>query len=148
MFEGRMVEDEISLDELVSKVIKKTAGTESGGLVVFLGYVKGAVGDAKVNQLIYEAYEPYASDKLREIATSYSKVEGVTSVLIYHRAGGLGPGDHTIYVIVSAKNRELAFRVAREALERAKKEVPIFKLERRSDGDYWIIGDGLRVRKG
>jgi len=44
--------------------------------------------------------------------------------------GSLRPGDATLYVFVSAVNREVAFRVAREALERVKHEVPIFKLER------------------
>jgi molybdopterin synthase catalytic subunit len=48
---------------------------------------------------------------------------------------------------VSAVNREVAFRVAREALERVKHEVPIFKLERRDDGDYWVVGDGRRIPK-
>jgi len=42
---------------------------------------------------------------------------GVLDVRIYHSVGSLRSGDTTLYVFVSAVNREVAFRMAREVLE-------------------------------
>ncbi|MFN3803692.1 MAG: molybdenum cofactor biosynthesis protein [Pyrobaculum sp.] len=144
---GGVVQNPIDLNREVREIIEKTAPLGGGGLVIFVGYVKGVVGSAAVNSLDYEAYEPYASMKIREIEEWAKSQEGVLEARIYHAVGSLKPGDTTLYVLVSAASREIAFRIAREALERVKHEVPIFKLERRSDGDYWVVGDGRRVAK-
>ncbi|MFN7105209.1 MAG: molybdenum cofactor biosynthesis protein [Pyrobaculum sp.] len=144
---GGVVQNPIDLNKEVGKIIEKTAPLGGGGLVIFVGYVKGVVEDAAVSSLDYEAYEPYASTKIREIEEWAKSQEGVLEARIYHAVGSLKPGDTTLYVFVSAASREIAFRVAREALERVKHEVPIFKLERRSDGEYWVVGDGRRVAK-
>ncbi len=142
---GGVVSQPVDLNREVVDIIEKTASRGGGGVVIFVGYVKGRVGDATVNVLEYEAYEPHASHKIREIEEWARSQEGVLEARIYHVAGSLRPGDHTVYVFVSAVNRDVAFKIAREALERVKHEVPIFKLEKRSDGEYWVLGDGRRV---
>jgi molybdopterin synthase subunit MoaE/molybdopterin synthase subunit MoaD len=142
---GGVVQTPIDLNKEVEEIIKGTAPRGGGGVVIFVGYVKGKVGDARVEALEYEAYEPYATLKIQEIEEWAKGQEGVLEARIYHSVGSLRPGDSTLYVFVSAVNREVAFRVAKEALERVKHEVPIFKLERRDDGEYWIIGDGRRI---
>ena len=145
--DGRVIDRPLSLDELVSRITKEASGKGGGALVLFIGYVKGRVDGSEVNELDYEAYEPYASEKLREIAEKYEGREGVLDVEIYHRVGSLKPGEPTLYVIVAAKSRHQAFEAAREALEEVKHSVPIFKLEKRSDGEYWVVGDGRRVKR-
>ncbi len=147
MADGRVIDEKLCLDELVSEITEKTSGKGGGALVLFIGYVKGEVNGSQVDELDYEAYEPYASQMLREIAEKYEEKKGVLDVRIYHRVGNLKPGETTLYVIVAAKNRHQAFEAAREALEEVKHRVPIFKLEKRSDGEYWVIGDGKRVRR-
>jgi molybdopterin synthase catalytic subunit len=142
---GGVVQSPVDLNKEVIDIIKKTAPHGGGGVVIFVGYVKGKVDNANVEVLEYEAYEPYATLKIREIEEWAKKQAGVLEARIYHSVGSLRPGDATLYVFVSAVNREVAFRVAREALERVKHEVPIFKLERRDDGDYWVVGDGRRI---
>ncbi len=143
--EARVVRDEVSLDELASRLLRRAAGEGGGALVAFVGFVKGRVGGARVRELVYEALEPLASEKLREIAEKYSRVEGVIDVIIYHRVGALKPGEPTIYILVTAVDRATAFRVASQILEEVKHEAPISKLERRDDGDYWVVGDGVRI---
>ncbi len=143
---GGVINKPIDIDREVREIIEKTAPSGGGGLVIFVGYVKGSVDGAAVSALDYEAYEPYASEKIREIEKWAKSIGGVLDVRIYHLTGSLKPGDHTLYIFVSADSREVAFRVARETLERVKREVPIFKLERREDGNYWVIGDGRRVK--
>lgn len=142
---GGVVEGPIDVNKVVTEIIEKSAPLGGGGLVIFIGFVKGKVGDASVSTLEYEAYEPYASKKLEEIEEWAKRQEGVLEAKVFHRVGALRPGDTTLYVFVTALNRDIAFRVAREALERVKHEVPIFKLERRSDGEFWVVGDGRRV---
>jgi molybdopterin synthase catalytic subunit len=142
---GGVVQKPVDLNKEVQDIIEKTAPRGGGGVVIFVGYVKGKVGDANVEVLEYEAYEPYATSKIREIEEWARRLDGVLEARIYHSVGSLRPGDATLYVFVSAVNREVAFRVAREALEKVKHEVPIFKLERRDDGEYWVVGDGRRI---
>jgi molybdopterin synthase catalytic subunit len=143
--EARIVRGRVSVDEVISRVASRASREGAGALVIFVGFVKGVVEGNEVRSLDYEAYEPYASKILKEIADKYASLSGVTDVIIYHRVGSLKPGEPTIYVFVSAKDRKTAFKVAAEALEEVKHRAPIFKLERRSDGDYWVMGDGVRV---
>ncbi len=138
---GGIIEGELDLNEEVKKLVDETG---PGAVVAFFGFVKGIVDGKRVEELEYEAYEPYATKKIEEIERS---IEGVKKVKIYHRIGRLKPGEPTIYILVAATGRREAFEGAREALERVKHEVPIFKLERREDGEYWVIGDGRREKR-
>ncbi len=147
MADGRIIEKPLDLNELVASIIEDTAEKGAGALVLFVGYVKGRVDDSEVSELDYEAYEPHASRMLKEIAEKYERKEGVLNVRIYHRVGNLKPGETTLYVAVSAKSRHQAFQVAKEALEEVKHRVPIFKLEKREDGEYWVIGNGRRIKR-
>ena len=147
MPEGRIVEGEVNVSEIARKIMNATSSSGSGALVLFVGFVKGVVNGAEVKELEYSAYEPYASRKLREIAEEESKEEDVSDIQIYHRIGRLKPGEPTVYIFVAAQSRSVAFDKARRVLERVKHEVPIFKLEKRADGEYWVIGDGVRMRR-
>jgi len=142
-----IINDVVDLNKELSDVAEKTAPKGGGAIVLFMGYVKGVVGDNSVYELDYEAYEPYASKLLEEIALKAEEQEDVLEVRIYHRVGCLKPGEPTIYIIVAARSRHTAFNVARNVLEEVKHKVPIFKLEKRSDGEYWVIGDGRRVKR-
>jgi len=147
-WEGRVVDDTPSLDALTAKLRRAYASLGAGAVVVFIGFVKGVVDENRVYSLDYEAYEPYASDRLKEIAASIVRDFGVYDVRIYHRVGCLKPGETTIYIMVVGRSRKEAFDAARAALEKVKEEVPIWKLEKRKNGDFWIVGKGRRVKRG
>ncbi len=140
---GRIVREEIDLSKESAEMLTPGAG---GALVVFVGFVKGVVDGKEVKELEYSSYDPYASEKLKEIAQEESRGEKVLDVRIYHRVGRLKPGDPTVYILVSAVNRGIAFSTAQRVLERIKREVPIFKLEKREDGEYWVMGQ-TRIRR-
>ncbi len=144
--EARIVKERIDVNKVIDSIIKDTSSKGAGALVIFVGYVKGVINNSRVNKLVYTAYEPYASKKLLEIVNEESSKD-IYDIRVYHRIGELEPGEPTIYIFVSAKNRGIAFDKAREILERVKHEVPIFKLEKREDGDYWVIGDGTRIKR-
>jgi len=147
MPEGRIIRDSINVDSVANEIMRASSKAGCGALVIFVGYVKGMVEGHEVRELEYSAYEPYASRKLQEIAEEECRDDGVLDVRIYHRVGSLRPGEPTIYIFVSAVGRAKAFDKARKVLERVKHEVPIFKLEKRADGEYWVIGDGVRMKR-
>ena len=120
---------------------------EEGAVAVFIGRVKGKVGDACVKKLIYEVYEPLARRKLAEIAQKLQQKYGLLRIEIHHAIGEKKPGDTTVLIIASANTRSKALKAVEEAIERVKKEAPIWKLEVRDDGEYWIVGDGRRINR-
>ncbi len=146
--DARIVSERIDLDKVLEEVVKESMEDGGGAVVFFIGFVKKYVDSREVLSLEYSVYEPYASKKLYEIGVEEARRHGLLSVRIYHRIGVLEPGEPTVYIIVSSKSRREAFEGARSILERVKHEVPIFKLEHCVDGDYWVIGDGGRVRRG
>lgn len=146
-FQGKVVSN-LSYAE-INDIIRWSGETYSklgsGGIASFIGYVKGFVDNKKVLKLKYEAYEPHASRILDEIAKSYLTLDYMNGVIILQNTGILSVGEPTILVISAAKNRKDAFRIAMDALEKAKHMPPIFKLEYREDGKFWVIGDGQRL---
>ena len=118
-----------------------------GALCLFIGVVKGKVEGKEVKSLEYEAYEPYSDEVLNRIAEEEEGGE-IAEVRIYHSVGALRPGDISLIISVVGLSREAAIEKLGKVLERVKHEVPIFKLEKREDGDYWVIGDGKRERRG
>lgn len=142
-----IIEKEIDLDTEIKEVMKETSSEGGGAIVLFIGYVKGLVDNKKVYELEYSVYEPYASKILEKIAREELEKHGLLAVRIYHRIGRLKPGESTLYIIVASRDRGSAFKGAYEILERVKREPPIFKLEKREDGDYWVIGDHERFKR-
>lgn len=138
--------DEIDVGQLVEEA-SNNAGPQAGAITVFVGVVKSVMGDAKVQELRYEAYEPYAGSHLQRIAEEVGKRYGLSVVLIEHCKGARKPGEPVLAVVVAARSRDEAFKGLIEAVERVKTEPPIFKLEVRDDGEYWVIGE-RRVRRG
>ena len=64
--------------------------------------------------------------------------EGVLDVLIHHRSGYIETGNDIVYIVVLGAHRSQVFSALSDAIERVKKEVPIWKKELTIDGDYWI----------
>jgi len=141
IIDARVIRDKLDVGKIVEELARETASLGGGAIVVFMGFVKGIVDDHKVYRLDYDAYEPYAFMKLREIAWEEGVKHGLLGVKVYHRVGSLEPGEPTIYIIVASKSRHEAFEAASAILERVKREAPIFKLEHRDNGSYWVVGD-------
>jgi len=140
-------DEKVSLDELLERLSRIDEKSEVGAFSIFVGTVKGRVGEALVNELVYTAISDAALRRLHEIAMETCIKYSARAVVIYHRIGSLKPGETTIYIIVMGESRRNTSTAVIEALERVKSEVPIFKLEKRSDGEYWVIGDGVRYKR-
>lgn len=142
-----ITKDKLDINEYLERLSKDSSKEGCGALVMFMGFVKGFVNNEPVNELIYEAYENFALSKMREIGNDTLKNFRVRDVVVIHRIGDLRPGDPTIYILITARERGEAFRAAEYVLERVKREVPISKLEIRKDGEFWVLGDGRRIRR-
>jgi len=135
----------ISIDSLINDLVREDADHLIGGVGLFIGLVKSEINGSTVTSLEYSAIKEVAEKALNRIAYEIAEKYGLRGVLIYHRIGDLKPGETTLIIAVAGKSRVNVMPALSEALERVKKEVPVFKLEHRSDGDYWIIGDSTRI---
>ena len=143
LFRGNDVPD---IGRLVVELERECSVFGAGALALFIGFVKGVVDGKRVMYLEYEAYESVAVEVLRRIGLSVlEKYDGVKSVHIYHRVGRAKPGELALAVLVVGVSRKEAMEALKEVVERVKHEPPIYKLEVREDGRFWVLGDGVRI---
>jgi molybdopterin converting factor subunit 1 len=109
----------------------------AGGIVTFTGLVRRQSRGRTVERLEYEAYRGMAEARLVEIAADLEQRHGAR-LCIVHRVGNLVVGDLAVVIAASAPHRAEAFAACREAIERLKQEVPIWKKEIGEDGEEWI----------
>ncbi len=121
---------EFSLFDLMKDVRAEPYFAKVGAITVFIGVVRGQdAGGDKVEKLELEAYEEKANDVLNSICDDLAKKPGITDVQIHHLLGQFEVGEDLVYVLVAGSHRENIFTVLKQAVERYKKEAPIFKKE-------------------
>jgi molybdopterin synthase catalytic subunit len=119
-----------SVLDLMNNIKKEPAFEKVGAIAMFIGVVRGEnVKGKKVRKLELEAYEEKADEVLTKICEDLKKKTGVISVQIHHLLGEFNVGEDIVYVLVADSHRERVFSVLEEAVERYKKEAPIFKKE-------------------
>jgi MoaE-MoaD fusion protein len=114
------------------------ADAHMGACVLFVGSVRDHNGGEIVQSLRYEAYEPMATAELERVVEACETAHPDTRIAITHRIGQLPVGELSVVIAAASPHRDAAFEACREALERVKADVPIFKEEQRSDGDVWV----------
>jgi MoaE-MoaD fusion protein len=125
-----------------------TIGPEVGGTAMFVGSVRDHAPDldAAVTHLEYSAYPEMAERVLDEIAGELlDERPRLRGIVLHHAVGRLAVGAHTVLVACGAAHRGEAFDACREALERVKDRVPVFKREITADGAHrWVGLDDCR----
>jgi len=118
----------------VAAVERSVAGPGCGAVVLFLGTVRNHHAGRAVERLTYSAYRPMALAGLRRIA---GELEGAGScrVGLVHRLGEVAVGEPSVVIAVASAHRQAAYEASRDALERLKREVPIWKREHYAGGD-------------
>lgn len=134
----------VSLPQLLSDFKKNPNFRKAGAVAIFVGIVRGETlkGDA-VKKLELEAYKEKANEALGKICDDLRKREGVVDVQIHHLLGEFDVGEDLVYVLVAGSHRHNVFTVLEEAVERYKKDAPIFKKEYIMDKkgvlkSYWV----------
>jgi MoaE-MoaD fusion protein len=105
-----------------------------GAVVLFLGSVRDHHRGLGVRGLTYAAYRPMAVRRLEAIVRELEAAAPGVALAIQHRLGHLAPGEASVVIAVGAPHREAAYTASRLALERLKREVPIWKREHYQDG--------------
>lgn len=138
----------ITLPELFKNVKKNPNFHKAGAVAVFVGLVRGETSEGDVvKKLELEAYEEKANEVLAKICDELKKRDGVIDVQIHHLLGEFDVSEDVVYVLVAGAHRHNVFPVLEEAVERYKKEAPIFKKEYVTDKkgvtkSYWVSERG------
>jgi hypothetical protein len=75
-----------------------------------------------------------AEERLSAICRELAEASPGVKVAIRHRLGEVPAGEPSVVIAVASAHREAAYEASRQALERLKKEAPIWKLEHFADG--------------
>jgi len=134
----------LSLLKALKSVRENPDFNKTGALAIFIGVVRGETAKGeKVEKLELEAYEEKANEIIDKICKDLKKENGIIDVRIHHFLGSFEVGEDLVYVLVAGSHRHNVFPVLKEAVERYKSEVPIFKKEYATDKtgktkSYWV----------
>jgi molybdopterin converting factor subunit 1 len=123
------------------QLLENAKSPEDGAVVVFDGFVRNNFKGRRTLHLEYEAYEPMALAKMREIGAQIRTKFQIRGVVIVHRLGRVEIGDTSVWIAVSAAHRGAAFEACRYAIDTLKRAVPIWKKEFFADGAVWAEGE-------
>lgn len=126
--------EDFSVDEALSRLRKR----EMGGIVTFVGVVRGESNGRNVQRMEVQVYDEMARRQLEAIRGEAMERFGAEEIDIIHRVGSLDVSDNIVMIAVGAAHRSEAFDACRYVLENLKKRVPIWKKEVTADGDFWI----------
>lgn len=137
-----ITEDPLDLNATLALIIHPT----TGAACVFSGIVRGVTvrGEGRETMsLEYEAYQPMAEEKLKQVAMEikdrWTSVEGIA---IIQRIGHFTPGTPTVVVACAASHRDTGvFDAARYGIDRIKEIVPVWKKEIGPEGECWVEGE-------
>ena len=138
-----ITEDVLQVDSIVAQITMPT----TGAVATFLGIVRGktsGIGDAhETLYLEYEAYQPMAEEKMRQIAAEIrQKWPAIEGIAILQRIGRLYPGALAALVACTAAHRDTGiFDAARYGIDRLKEIVPVWKKEVGPNGEFWVEGE-------
>jgi molybdopterin synthase catalytic subunit len=139
-----------SVLDLINNTKKSGNYERVGAITVFIGVTRGETLEGeKVQKLTLEAYEEKANEVLAKICDDLIKKPGIIDVQIHHLLGEFDVGEDLVYVLVAGSHRTDVFPVLQEAVERYKKEAPVFKKELVIDAkgaatEYWVSEKGHR----
>ena len=126
----------------VAAITDRVTSPPVGAAVSFLGTVRDHAPDLDgVVRLDYSAYEAMAEKVLADLADELLRDHpAITGLALLHATGELAVGDHTILVVACSPHRAEAFDACRDALERVKDRVPVWKREVTADGAHRWVG--------
>lgn len=124
----------LSVDDLVARVQTPA----DGAVVTFVGLVRDNQDGRGVTALEYEAYAEMAEAEMRALSLAIAAEYGLHGIAIRHRVGKLAIGEISVVIAVASAHREAGFAACAEALERLKKQVPVWKKEYYADGAVWL----------
>ncbi len=139
----RLPNEPINHDEIIESITTDA----TGAVCLFSGMVRGETNKEghipQTQYLEYEAYEPMAIAKMKQVAAEirqqFPKVQGIA---IAQRIGKISVGQNTVLIACSSAHRDDGcFEAARYGIDRLKEIVPVWKKEVGASGEAWIEGE-------
>ena len=123
----------------VSALRHELADPRCGGYAAFEGWVRNHNEGQEVTHLEYEAFAELAVREGERIIAEACAKYGVENARCVHRVGDLALGELAVWVGVSARHRDEAFKACRYIIDEVKHRVPIWKKEHYVGGDSgWV----------
>lgn len=115
-------------------LLASVAAPGCGAQALFVGTVRNHQAGRAVRGIEYSAYERMAAEVLATIERELAVATPGLRLRIVHRLGEIAAGEASVVIAAAAPHRDPAFVACRNALERVKREAPIWKRERYADG--------------
>jgi molybdopterin synthase catalytic subunit len=130
----RLSEEPLRLDDVVAEV----ADPDAGAVATFVGTTRRTSRGRSVLHLEYEGYAGMAEEVMAQLAEELRARYDVRAVAIHHRLGRVDIGEPSVVIAVSAPHRGDALAACRDAIDRLKEIVPLWKKEVYEGGEEWI----------
>ncbi len=128
----------VTLESLVAKIKRSPRAKEAGAIGTFTGMVRELSGKERTEALEFESFDEVMKERIRVIEEDLKKRKGILEVIIYHKTGRIEAGEDIVFIVILSGHREELFPALRDAIERVKDEVPIWKKEFTASGDFWV----------
>jgi molybdopterin synthase catalytic subunit len=113
-----------------------------GSVVSFVGLTRGEDDGVIVERLEFDAWAERLPMVLAELAEQALGQFGVSSVVLAHRTGSVGPGEPIVCIHVGSPHRAEGFEACSWLIDELKRQAPLWKKEIRADGEAWKAGLG------
>lgn len=119
-------------------VIEEVRSERAGAVASFIGTTRIESRGRSVHYLEYEAYGGMAEQVMAELADELKERYELCEVAIAHRTGRVEIGGLSVVIAVSAPHRADALAACKDAIDRLKEIVPLWKKEVYEGGEEWI----------
>lgn len=116
----------------------RTAHAEAGGVVSFIGQVRGETEPDPVEALYLEAHPTLTESGIEAAITKTRGRFNILGLDVAHRTGLIPVGETIVYIATAARHRRDAFLAADFMMDYLKTEAIFWKREHRASGTHWI----------
>ena len=109
-----------------------------GGIVLFVGTVRGLSSDNGVTAMTLEHYPGMTESELERIEAEARARWPLEDVTIIHRVGRLLARDQIVLVATASAHRQAAFDAAQFIMDFLKTDAPFWKAEERDGKTSWV----------
>jgi molybdopterin synthase catalytic subunit len=127
---ARLVDGPIDVEALRAE----TGHDSCGAVTLFIGSARDNHHGHGVTGLAYAAYRRMAAASLEKIVRELETEAPGLRLGIVHRLGEVPVGQASVAIAAASPHRDASFAATRTALERLKRETPIWKRESYADG--------------
>ena len=114
----------------------------SGSVVSFVGLTRGEDDGITVERVEFDGWEERLPDVLNELALQALDQFGVSSVVLAHRTGSVGPSEPIVCIHIASTHRAEGLEACSWLIDELKRQAPLWKKEVRADGEIWKAGLG------